>query len=199
MTSVAGPETRDPSPQTRWIMIPSRPENVKYFVGVLAGRAEWVDYARRRLEETFGAIDTESDTFPFDFTDYYEKEMGPNLLRRFFSLERLDDPGLLAQRKGATNEIEREAAQALGEVPRPVNLDIGYLATTRVVLASTKDAPHRIYLAGGIYAELTLRVVGKRFEPLPRTYPDFRTEQYHRYLVQLCNTYRRQLRQRKTP
>jgi len=179
-------------------MIPCIPEDVKYFVGVLAGREAWLEYARGRVEEAFGTVDTESDVFRFDFTDYYEETMGCGLLRRFFSLERLDDPGLLAERKTATNEIEREGAEALGEVARPINVDIGYLAMTRVVLASTKDAGHRIYLSGGIYAELTLRVIGKRFEALPWTYPDFRTEDYQRYFVQLRNRYRRQQRQRRT-
>lgn len=180
-------------------MIPTPPVNVKYFIGVLAGRREWLDYARERLEEALGAIDAASDVLPFDFTDYYEQEMGPDLLRRFFSLEQLDDPGLLAARKGTTNEIERKAAQVFAEVARPINLDVGYLAMTRIVLASAKDAGHRIYLAKGVYAELTLRVVGERFETLPWTYPDFRTPEYQRYFLQLRNSYGRQLQQGKAP
>ena len=55
-------------------------------------------------------------------------------------------------------------------------LDPGLLLPTRFVLASGKDFTHRIYLAKGIYADLTLIYTRGVFQRLPWTYPDYAGE-----------------------
>jgi hypothetical protein len=72
----------------------------------------------------------------------------------------LIDPGRLAEIKRLTNEWEAEyAALEIHPEPRPLNLDPGYITAAKLVLASTKDQGHRIYLRDGIFAEVTLRFV----------------------------------------
>jgi hypothetical protein len=69
-----------------------------------------------------------------------------------------------------TNDLEERWRAAQG---RQVNLDPGYVGYTKLVLASTKDASHRVYLGQGIYAEATLQFVRGSFQPWPYTYRDY--------------------------
>jgi len=155
-------------------------EPVALICGMIAGREAWLEEAAALLGRRIGPIDLTSDTFPFDFTDYYEPRMGPNLLRRFVCFERLIDPGDLADIKRLTNDLEGCVA---GEVPRPINLDPGTLNASQLVLASTKPYAHRIYLRDGIRAEVALLHQHGRWVPLPWTYPDYAGPTYHAFLT----------------
>jgi hypothetical protein len=57
-----------------------------------------------------------------------------------------------------------------------VNIDPGYLVHERFVLATGKNFTHRIHLAEGIYADLTLIYTKGAFQTLPWTYPDYADE-----------------------
>ena len=82
------------------------------------------------------------------------------------------DAGRLAQIKRQTNDWEETyAAEAGLSEPRPLNLDPGYLTLAKLVLASTKDGSHRIYLGEGIYAEVTLFFHRRRWEHIPGRMP----------------------------
>ena len=162
---------------------PQPPEPVMLICGILAGRQAWLDEAVALIAERLGPTDLVSDTFPFNFTDYYEPQMGPNLLRRFVSLQDLIDPGRLADIKRLTNQLE---GLVTGEVPRPINLDPGTLNGSQLVLASTKPYAHRIYLRDGVYAEVTLLWSAKGrggWVPMPWTYPDYAGPTYHAFLT----------------
>ncbi len=63
-----------------------------------------------------------------------------------------------------------------GILRRRVNLDPGYLIASKLVLATTKDFAHRIYLGQGIYGEVTLNYRrGQGWQPHPWTYADYRS------------------------
>lgn len=172
-----------------------RPALVKLFVGLLSGDADLLRRARQKLIRRFGPVDLESEIWPFTQTDYYEQEMGPNLLRQFVAFDRLIRGDQLAEIKQFTNAVEAEIAEdclAL-EIPRPVNLDPGYVELAKLVLASTKNATHRVYLGEGIFGEVTLHFVSGCWRPWPWTYPDFRTDHYQEYFIKLRNAYQAQL------
>jgi hypothetical protein len=157
---------------------------VKLICAALAGRDEWLDRARELLEREFGPVDMESEIWPFEATDYYEKEMGPGLLRRVFSFKEMIDPENIVQAKHATNRMERRVGAKLSDSPeRPVNLDVGYVSPGKLVLATTKDYSHRVYLRAGIYAEATLGWRHGAFEPWEWTYPDYRAEGYREFFA----------------
>lgn len=171
------------------------PKPVKLLVGMLAQRPEWFDAAERLLAEAFGPIDLASGPIPFDFTSYYEPEMGPGLLRKFVTHERLIAPDQIAPVKVRTNELEAALARDLAAgVPRPVNLDPGYLDGSKLVLATTKDYAHRIYLAQGIYAEITLTYKKGSYAATLWTYRDYRTEPYLAFFAQARARYLEQLK-----
>jgi hypothetical protein len=60
---------------------------------------------------------------------------------------------------------------------RRVNIDPGYVADMKLVLATTKDAAQRVHLGRGIYAEATLHFVSGCFQAQPHTYPDYAADE----------------------
>lgn len=147
-------------------------------LGMIGARPEILDRAESAVSHRFGPAVLRSADMPFDWTDYYEPEMGSGLKRRFRVFGSLFDPADLAVVKLWTNALEAELARESGGAPRPVNLDPGYVTTAKLVLATTKNRAHRIYHSRGIYAEITLAYRDGDWRPLPWTYPDYRSEGY---------------------
>jgi hypothetical protein len=173
------------------------PGPAKLFVGMLASEGDRLIEAEGLLVERFGAVDLWGDVLPFDYTDYYREEMGEGLKRRFLSFERLIRPDAIIDIKRATNQMEEEFARKTPDGPsRPVNLDPGYLTLSKVVLATTKDYAHRLYLGRGIYAEVTLHFHKGRYEPWEWTYPDYRTPEYGRFFLAVRGILCEQIKQR---
>jgi len=159
---------------------PRIPTPVKLFVGMLSPEIELFEICTDLLSAEYGPIDYRSEILPWRVTDYYQDEMGTGILRKFIFFERLVDPAVLATTKLLTNSIEARYSTTGGNaVRRRVNLDPGYVTEAKVVLASTKDFSHRVYLGLGIYAEVTLYYAtrGKTFLSFDHTYPDFRTKE----------------------
>src|SRR5688572_15345798 len=116
-----------------------------------------LDWAKQTLQAAWGPIALESPRFDHRETTYYEPSMGKELKKAFFAFERLVDPATLAERKLQAIAWEDEyRRQANNPEPRPLNIDPGYITEAKLVLASTKDRDHRIYLSQGIFAEVTL-------------------------------------------
>lgn len=131
--------------------------------------------AKSFLEKRFGRTDSESQTIPFSYTSYYEKEFGKDLKRKFLSFEKLIAPEDLASIKTLTNKLEIKLSR---DKRRMINIDPGYLDLAKLILATTKDFSHRVYLGRGIFSELTLMFREKTFSPLEWTYPDYRSQEY---------------------
>lgn len=167
------------------------PQPVKLLLPMLAAEATLFSAVEADLTALWGAIDYRSAPLPFAHTDYYAREFGPGLLRRFVAFERLIDPGDLAAIKRSTNEIE---ARWSAGGRRRLNLDPGYLTQAKLVLATTKNQAHRIYLGQGIYAEVTLIYREGAWRPLPWTYPDYASAAYHAIFSEVRALLGRQLR-----
>jgi hypothetical protein len=165
---------------------------VKLFVGMFTQREELFDTARTELSSTYGPMDHISPVWPFDFTTYYADEFGENLLRQFISFSELIDAARLPEIKLSTNDLE-QGFTVQGK--RQMNLDPGYIDLSKLVLATTKNHQHRLYLGQGIFAEVTLRFTRKSFQPWEWTYPDYRTDHYVEFFNQVRQTYLEQLQQ----
>lgn len=130
--------------------------------------------ARSLLERRFGNIDFESPMLGFTHTHYYANEFGSGLKRKFVSFEKLIQPQGLSKIKAMTNTIE--AKLSIGR-KRLVNIDPGYLDLAKLILASTKNYRHRIYLNRGIFAEIALFYQDKTFKAWEWTYPDYKADE----------------------
>lgn len=168
-----------------------QPQPVKLVISMFTQYPDLFDRAQVRLAKHFGPVDFVSEMLPFEHTDYYASEFGEHLIRRFVTFQELIHPARLAEIKTLTNALEKEWSV---EGKRRINLDPGYVSASKLVLATTKDHAHRIYLDQGIYAEVTLRFCRKAFHPWPWTYPDYASPSYlqlfkeirQRYMLQLC-------------
>jgi hypothetical protein len=148
------------------------PPLVKPFCGLLLRVPEIPAQLREDLERIFGPTEAQTETTPWTFSDYYAREMGQPLWRAFVVFRDLQEADRLSDWKVETNRVESNLAN---EGRRSVNVDPGYLTPGSVILASTKNAPHRIYLTNGIFAEVTLLFEHGAYQPLPTTYPDYAT------------------------
>lgn len=165
---------------------------VALVVSLLAGREPERARAVRRLRDRFGPLALLSAPLPFDYTDYYQAEMGPGLSRRLALFSRLLPPHSLVRVKRICMSLERDLAP---EGRRRVNLDPGLLSAGALVLASRKYREHRVCIGEGLFAELTLWYHHGRFHALPWTYPDYAGPELGRVLEGFRNRYLWQLRQ----
>ena len=151
-----------------------RPFPCALVVALFSRHRSAIERVRRIVESQWGAIALQSRPFAFEQTSYYQQQMGDRLEKEFWVLKRLEDPACLADRKRMAIAWEALIAES-GEFPesRPVNIDPGWISPLKLVLASTKDRAHRIYLRDGIYAEVALQRVGSQWRGYPWTYPDY--------------------------
>ena len=157
-------------------------------------------WARERAVESWGPLALESPAFEFHETDYYQATMGAGLRKMFFAFTRPFDPGDLAETKLQTNAWEAEYARTAAHAePRPLNLDPGYLTLGKLVLASTKDFAHRIYLARGVYAEVTLHYQHHGWRHHQYTFADYRREDYQQFFSQCRDFLHRRQREASQP
>jgi hypothetical protein len=175
---------------------PRVPDPVLLVVAAFSRHSAALDWARQRLEQSFGSIALTSPLFEFNQTRYYERTMGAGLRKCFLAFEQLVEVDTLAATKRFTNCLERELASN-GSYPeaRPLNLDPGLLSLGKFQLATTKDQSHRVHIGDGMYAESTLRFESGVFQPWPWTYADYRESAVRDFLGRAREWYRLRLRQ----
>lgn len=149
---------------------PNPPSPAKLVIGMFMQKTALFEAVAEKLEGRFGPVDIVSRWFAFDCTNYYDQEMGSELVRRMMSFTNLVPQDGLADIKHFTNHLEQNHCI---KDKRQVNIDPGYLLRERFVLATGKNFAHRIYIGKSIYADLTLVYHDNAFRPLPWTYPDY--------------------------
>lgn len=150
------------------------PKPAKLVMALLYSQPEILSKSKVSLEKHFGQIEWKSPEFEFNHTSYYTEEMGEGLKKSLIGFNRLISPEELPEIKIFAHQLEKELTH---EGKRQINIDPGYLTLDRLVLATGKDAAHRIYLRKGVYAEVTLIYHSGSFQSLPWSYPDYRSEQ----------------------
>jgi len=163
----------------------------KLITGLISADTARFDSVKKILEKKFGEVDSETDALDFSCTAYYEKELGKNLKRKFFSFKKLIPLCKSYEIKLCTNKIERKCSAS--DKKRTINIDPGYVTLAKLVLFSTKDHTRRIYIARGIYAKLELAFTGGTFQPLEWTYPDYRTAEYIAFFNSAREAYKREI------
>jgi len=165
---------------------PIAPQAAKLVIGIFTNDQQLFCPVLEGLAKLFGDIDLMSPWIPFDYTNYYEREMGSGLMRRMVAFKPLIEQNALSAIKLKTNAIEREF---LNNQNRSVNIDPGFMLRERFVLATGKNFAHRIYIGDHIYADLTLIFQKGLFQPLPWTYPDYKATDMQSFLYRVRNKY----------
>jgi len=166
--------------------IPQASKPAKLIIGLIMQERTLIEPLTAALCTSYGPLDLVSAWMPFDYTTYYEPEMGAPLVRRMLVFKNLIEQSELPAIKLRTNRLEESYAQ---NGKRRVNIDPGYLLLERLVLASGKNFSHRIYIGDGIYADLTLIYQRGAFEKLPWTYPDYADQPMLAFLQQVRSKY----------
>jgi hypothetical protein len=123
------------------------------------------------LENFQSPVENKSEIYDFSkFTSYYEMEMGENLKKCFVAFLDLIAPEDLPSIKVKTNTIEDEY---IIDNKRQVNIDPGYITQAKLVLATTKNYRHRVYIGQGIFGDVHMHYGNNRYQSQPWTYPDY--------------------------
>lgn len=170
------------------------PPDALVVLGVLSNDEALIVEAAERFGAELGGVDLWGDDVPFDQTDYYAPEMGERLQRRYCSFATLHPADDLATLKWRAWEIEGRYAAGQG---RPVNLDAGMLDYTKVVLASFKHGPQKLYLGRQVWADMVLFYDHGAFAPLPWTFPDLKDGRHLPFFAKARQRYKALLRQRR--
>jgi hypothetical protein len=161
------------------------------FAGLLYNDTVALQNVCERLQNSYGKISLYSRSFRFTETDYYAEEMGRDLTRIWVGFDTLIYRERIVGIKHQCNELEESFTR---QRKRNVNIDPGYLTLGKVVLATTKDNQHRLYLDDGIYGEVTLRYRNRSYDPWEWTFKDYRRDEAVQFFIQLRSLYRGQLR-----
>ncbi|MDR0617494.1 MAG: DUF4416 family protein [Endomicrobium sp.] len=167
-------------------------KKVKLFCGIIFLNEKIKQDTFTILENKFGKIDFFSDIMPFDFSSYYNPEMGENLKRLWVSFEKLILSSQLTSIKVFTNSLEDSFAI---NSKRQINVDPGYISLANVILATTKDYSHRIYLDNGIYGEVTTIYKKSRYIKLPWSYPDYFSDTATKFLLKARQSLKMRLKE----
>lgn len=167
--------------------------NCMLIAAIISRYKEARDWAHQHLTALCGEPILVSPEFEFRETDYYRATMGEGLIKQFLAFPPGSfDPANLATAKLGSNRLEREyLTNSLAPESRPLNIDPGYITEAKLVLATTKDRDHRIYLRDGIYAEVTLHWRDGGWKALRWTYPDYQRPDYHAFFIECRELLRR--------
>jgi hypothetical protein len=160
-------------------------------VSVISGGPDPVAAVLPELVGYFGPVALQSGEYPFDMSSYYLPEMGEHLKRIWLCFTQLKDPSELPVWKIHTRGLEDSLSRG-GR--RTVNLDPGYLDHGKLVLASFKEAPDKVYMAGGVWAHTCLRYRFGDFTGPDHSFPDFLDGRFNEFFRRAKGMYRKLLR-----
>jgi len=164
---------------------------VKLVFAVALGSRNYHDPVHRLLEAEFGPIEAVGPIYRFsDFSPYYDEELGGETWKYLLTITRLTDADSIVPVKLMTEKWQEDFGSGFpGDGRRTVNIDPGYVNGWQFVLATVKNQGHRIYLAKGVFCEVTLLFRKGKFESLPWTYPDYQVPQTQDFLRQARTNY----------
>ncbi|MCK5450675.1 MAG: DUF4416 family protein [Candidatus Omnitrophica bacterium] len=147
-----------------------------------------------RLKSVYGQLEDLKKQLMFDYTDYYRNEFGKPLKRKLICFKKLVRRDDIAKIKLFTNRIENRFCI---EGKRTVNVDPGYVNDAKLVLLTTKDYTHRVYIGRQIFAESTLFFKDNSFNSWPWTYPDYARKEMISYFNEVRGLYMEDLAGKK--
>ena len=155
-----------------------------------------LDWTIQQTTETWGPLVLKSPVFEFTETSFYTKSMGTDLKKQFLAFENLISPSEIAPTKHWSNDREKQYAETFDHPEnRPLNVDPGYISEAKLVLVTTKDRDHRIYLDKGIFAEVTLFFRRGVWESSRWTYPDYQRQDFQAFFTKCRDLLRERIRQ----
>ena len=179
-----------------------KPQSAVLFFAVLSSSGDAYNECLDLLSMRYGRIVEHHPPLPFINTAYYQPEMGSGLKKGFIAFEPPFHQDMIVAAKLFARHLERYFANremsASNHFRRIVNIDPGYVSLSKVVLSTSKNFSHRIYLNTGVFAEITLIYHPKHWEQLPWTYPDYKFESVQAFLFRSRHHLKRHLNQQSS-
>lgn len=172
----------------RFFVYPVEP--IKLYVSLIYRDEPVRTDVKEMMCRRWGLIDYESDPQPVTPPPKLAEEMGLPLFRSFVSFVRLADPGEIALVKMGCIGLE-EKFRLKGK--RRINLDPGYLDSSKALITTTHPGPAKIYHSAGIYLDMVLLFPKGKAQALPWSLPDFKAKQYDDIFDTLHTLYKTQL------
>jgi uncharacterized protein DUF4416 len=169
---------------------------IQLFIALLTRDLQIMEEVERRLASEYGAVEDRTEIFLFTFPGPFKREMGEDLKKQVLCFSELLPVEKFPDVKAFTNDLEWEYREHDPHPRRLINLDPGYLSLSKVVLASTRNYSHHVYLRDGVYGELLLRYHRGALRNLPWTYADYRSHLVHTFFSRARERYHAQLRSR---
>ena len=158
------------------------------FVGLISNKENLFNEIKEELKNLYGEIIHETKIFSWNFTDYYEKELGKDLKKQFLFFKKPINQEEIVKIKLETNKLEDKYSK---NKKRSINIDPGYLTEIKAVLASAKNKSYKIYIKNGIYGDPVLRYVNNSYQAFEHSFKDFKTKEY----IEIFNEARKLLHQ----
>ncbi len=149
------------------------------FIALMYGSVKKKDKAIEKLTAKFGKINYYSEEYPFNFTDYYEREFGKDLKKQLFIFNKAIEKNDLIDIRNTTEEIEQSFSE---NGNRTINIDPGYISETGLVLATKKEKPWKELLGQGIYAHKIMECKEKQIVTFNHTFADYRSAKVKEFL-----------------
>lgn len=144
----------------------------KIFTAILYSSDEVLYKSIEELIKLIGNVDFETQEYDFGkFTNYYEKEMGKDLKKKFIFFRELSDIHM-ADLKKLTIQLEKKFSI---DGKRQVNIDPGYINEKEMGMPTTKYLKFKTLLKEGIYNQIIYRFEGE-IKEAEGAFPDFRDE-----------------------
>ncbi len=152
--------------------VPGHKEDALLFVALTFRPELEASWISTTILPHFGTVLLLSDPIAFSHSNYYQQEMGAGLLKQYCFMTQPYDVDQAVADKLKAVALEQQHAGDGGN--RTINIDPGYLTLAKLVLTTTKNFDHRIWLGKGIFGDIQLRYRGGRFVANPWTYPDYK-------------------------
>jgi hypothetical protein len=157
-------------------------------IGIMFKEIDSLTDSLNIIKKRFGEIRNEVE-YDFNFTDYYEQEMGSCLKKRLFIFNLIDREDL-AEIKHFTNKIEDEMSKSENRI---INIDPGYMTLHNVILASAKEMPHKIYIGKGMFGDVVLEYHSGSYQHSTHTFPDYKSDFIKKFLTEVRNKNKKDL------
>ena len=149
-------------------------------MAIMYSSLENFDKAKEELILKYGAVKAESNSYDFNFTKYYEPEMGAGLKKKFIIFSKEISKEDLIAVKFFITEVEEKFSDSSN---RSVNIDPGYLSSTELVLATWKGKDFKEKISDNVWAHKVLGFKGNEVEEYFHTFADYRVKENQEFIL----------------
>jgi len=148
-------------------------------MAVMYASDELFNNVKDELIQKYGELKAESNPYDFDFTSYYEKEMGSGLKKKFLIFKKEIIKEDLTEIKLFITEIEKKLSI---ENKRKVNIDPGYLSENELVLATFKAKDFKEKISDKVWVHKVLEFNGK-IKEFFHTFADYKVKENQDFIL----------------